>query len=731
MTDVFLKILNMSIAASWLVPVVLLARLGFKKAPKWLNVLLWGLVGLRLCLPFGFESVLSLVPSGETVSPAIMLDPTPEIHSGVSAVNSIVNPVISQSFTPSPGASMNPLQLWVPLCAILWLVGACAMVAYAVISFFVLKRRVKTAQVKENGVLSSEKVFSPFVLGLFKPKIYVPTELVEDALSHVLAHEKAHIKRKDHLWKPLGWLILSVHWFNPLVWLGYILLCRDIELACDEKVVSKMEPCARADYSEVLLSFVRERRRIAACPLAFGEVSVKTRVKSVLSYKKPAIWIIVGSMILCAVLAICFLTNRPTEVAPEKNYLPLEDVKQGYSSASAAKDGYVVIDGSELLAGEEIWLDFVQSSSKGYRSEVRLYQMYSSQGENYYVKDIFFDGERYILQYYDSYSDSGEEFLFSEEYSNLVRSPYDDRNGSFDCYLLGNSPNLIASEYFKMLVSSIPLPELDEYNYCKLIYHVKTDGEYYIDSYYGTEFIDIDRDGKIEKCCLGRGRTSGIFTFTVTIYEDDKKEYHSVFTSDWGDISWVRQNGLGVQVRSNNGETKVYKLGLKKHRIILERDGEVLEGYAADQSLEFSLVWNTYGISSYDSRTGELIKTRDAQNPEDFETTMFLPSSQLNTLRVMLENMDLDAYPNQYDPFNAPDAEVQKMCTPSQDVILTVYSEGKIVKRIECKNVLYFGMDEGYDENAEAFIEFCKLASDFICMSDEWKALPEYEVLYE
>ncbi|MBQ1223360.1 MAG: transcriptional regulator, partial [Oscillospiraceae bacterium] len=215
MTEVFLKILNMSIAAGWLVPVVLLARLLFKKAPKWINVLLWGLVGLRLCLPFSFESIFSLVPSGETVSPAIMLDPTPEIHSGISAVNSVVNPVISESFSPMPGSSMNPLQLWVPLCAVIWCVGVFAMVAYAAVSFAVLKRRVRTSFEKEKGIFLGDKVFSPFVLGLFRPKIYVPANVGDDALLHICAHENAHIKRKDHLWKPLGWLILSVHWFNP------------------------------------------------------------------------------------------------------------------------------------------------------------------------------------------------------------------------------------------------------------------------------------------------------------------------------------------------------------------------------------------------------------------------------------------------------------------------------------------------------------------------------------
>ena len=317
MSNFFLTILNMSISASWLLLAVLLLRLILKKAPKWVAVLLWGIVALRLICPFAIESPLSLIPSAETVSPQIMMDRTPQIDSGVPVINSAINPAISGSLSPAPGTSMNPLQLWIPLVAILWLAGVAAMLIYMAVSYYRVKKKVRAAILLRDNIFQSEQVVSPFVLGLIKPKIYLPFHIDEQDMPHVIAHEQAHIERKDHWWKPLGFALLAVHWFNPLMWLGYILLCRDIELACDEKVVKEMDSCEKADYSQALLSCSVSRRAITACPLAFGEVGVKKRVKSVLRYKKPAFWIIVTAIILLSVVAVCFLTNPTTGVDAE------------------------------------------------------------------------------------------------------------------------------------------------------------------------------------------------------------------------------------------------------------------------------------------------------------------------------------------------------------------------------------------------------------------------------
>ena len=309
MSELFLKIVNMSISASWVVIAVLTLRFCLKKAPKWVNVLLWGIVAVRMVFPFSIESVLSLIPSAETISPTIMMEQTPSVQTGVPALNHVINPVISGSFTPVPGASANPLQIWIPVLTGIWLFGIAALFLYSAVSYWRLRRKVCEAVILRGNLYQSEKVCSPFVLGIIKPKIYLPYHMDSRKMDHVIAHEQTHIRRKDHWWKPLGFLLLTIHWFNPLMWLSYVLLCRDIELACDEKVIREMGNEQRADYTQALVACSVNRRLIVACPLAFGEVGVKERVKSVMNYKKPAFRIVLASVIVCAAAAVCFLTN--------------------------------------------------------------------------------------------------------------------------------------------------------------------------------------------------------------------------------------------------------------------------------------------------------------------------------------------------------------------------------------------------------------------------------------
>ena len=309
MNELFLKIINMSISASWLVLAVLILRFVLKKAPKWINVLLWGIVAIRLICPFSFESPLSLIPSAETIPLNIGMDSTPTINSGISAINNAVNPIISQSNTPMAGASINPLQITIGIYEYIWIFGMIALALYTAISYWRLHRKVDTAVRYKDNIFQSENVSFPFVLGIIKPRIYLPFKMNGQYLEYVVAHEQAHICRKDHWWKPLGFLLLMIHWFNPLMWLAYVLLCRDIELACDEKVIKELGNEQRGDYTQALVACSVNRRMIAACPLAFGEVSVKERVKSVMNYKKPAFWVIIISVIVCVGVAVCFLTN--------------------------------------------------------------------------------------------------------------------------------------------------------------------------------------------------------------------------------------------------------------------------------------------------------------------------------------------------------------------------------------------------------------------------------------
>lgn len=314
MAAVFLKLLNLSISASWLVLALLALRLVSKRSPKWMNVLLWGIVALRLVLPFSIESALSLIPSAETVSPvAVQSAPAPTITSGVSVIDNAVNPSLSEHFAAVPTASVNPLYVWTEIAGWVWLIGLGAMLLYALASYLRLRRRVSVSLPIQDNIYLCDAISSPFILGVVKPHIYLPSGLDEVQRQNVLSHERAHLARRDHWWKPLGFALLAVYWFNPVLWLAYTLLCRDIELACDERVIRTMDESAVKTYSTVLLACSMPRKAVITCPLAFGEVGVKERVKNALHYKKPAFWVVAASVTVCIVVAVCFLTNPPTD----------------------------------------------------------------------------------------------------------------------------------------------------------------------------------------------------------------------------------------------------------------------------------------------------------------------------------------------------------------------------------------------------------------------------------
>lgn len=316
MDRLFLELLNLSIAASWLILAVLVLRPLLKRAPRSIVCALWLLVGLRLSLPFSVESVLSLIPSRETVSPEMVYAAQPMIDSGVKLLDQAVNPVIVESFAPNPADSVNPLQGLNFIGGCVWMVGLALMLGYSAVSYLRLRLRVREAALVERGVRQGRCVAGPFVLGFFRPCVYLPAGLSEEDRPMVLAHERAHIRRGDHWVKGLGFLLLAVYWFNPLVWLSYVLLCRDIELACDEKVLKELGQETKKRYSMALLHCGTGHRAVAACPLAFGEVGVKTRIKAVLRYKKPAFWITVTASLACLVVAVCFLTDPVAEPAP-------------------------------------------------------------------------------------------------------------------------------------------------------------------------------------------------------------------------------------------------------------------------------------------------------------------------------------------------------------------------------------------------------------------------------
>lgn len=346
MNELFLKIVNMSISASCVILTVLILRLLLKKAPKWVNVLLWGFVALRLLIPFSIESNLSLIP--DRITDGQLLSNVGDVYIGKSDTIEIYEGLEAQtgqqaigSYVPEEG-SVRPVKTVgntvYPILSWTWLAGVALMLVYIVVSYTLLQRKVRTAVPLRKGILQSENVDSPFVLGIIKPKIYLPFRIDEQTLEYVIAHEQSHIRRKDHWWKPFGFLLLAIHWFNPLIWLGYILLCRDIELACDEKVIKQMDHENRANYTQALVACSINRRGIAACPLAFGEVGIKERVKSVMNYRKPTFWITIATAVICYMVVVCFLTDPMSNTLGKIEWFDFDSVTYE-NTAAFVSDG--------------------------------------------------------------------------------------------------------------------------------------------------------------------------------------------------------------------------------------------------------------------------------------------------------------------------------------------------------------------------------------------------------
>lgn len=372
MENAFVKVFNLSLSAGLIVILVLLARLLLKKAPKWIHCLLWIIVGVRLVCPWNPVSPVGLLPdrdmvrvervdlsdgsasrqalSNNAATDAADASATeengtgiteyaylPVVDTGITAIDNKINGSLQKSMAPGIGDSADPVQVYSFIAAVIWGIGFAGMLLYAVISGYSVKRRVREAvpYTGETGtgfkcrILMTDATVSPFILGIIRPVIYLPATITPESAEYVLAHEKAHISRRDHWWKPLGFLLLAVYWFNPFIWLAYVLLCRDIEMACDEKVISGMGDKFGVKYSETLLSLSVPRRKISACPIAFGETGVKDRVKNVLNYKKPAFWIVCVSVAAVVIMGVIFLTNRKTAVSgddrPVENKTPATD----------------------------------------------------------------------------------------------------------------------------------------------------------------------------------------------------------------------------------------------------------------------------------------------------------------------------------------------------------------------------------------------------------------------
>ena len=628
MAGIFLKIVNMSISACWIVLAILLFRLVLKKAPKWINCVLWGIAGLRLVMPFSFESVFSLVPSAETITKAPD-SPRPQINSGVTIIDNQINGYLQGNYFEGVTRPVGNFVDISTIFAIIWIVGIAALLIYTLISFLRLKRKIGTAVLLRDNIYQSEAVVSPFVLGIIKPKIYLPFNMNGQNMDHVIAHEQAHIRRKDHLWKPLGFLILTLHWFNPMVWLGYILLCRDIELACDEKVVKELNNEQRADYSQALLTCSVNRRMIAACPLAFGEVGVKDRIKSVLNYKKPAFWIIIVAVIASITVAVCFLTNPVNASIYNSSY---ETGKCLYS--------YVVSADKETKSNELVF--DITSDGKVYKT--------------------FGDGtteELGVLKESDYTAADLEAAMKSQDKKlsiGSIRNAYE----LSDCIFLQKSNGTVyLVQFFSdgRIMSVFKLNRIDKsdisnfsgseklaWNYNPSLSHTAHytrafafDCEYtYVDATCtGGEFWNLEAEGQ------PRG--------TNIRFEKEKKIYWTPAEDDENPIDKSE-----VTLTVYNGDTK-----MQQHTVIFEcvsRDystGDIYEFYLKD-AMEFALVYSEYGYLTFVERSS-ISNVGGADEPSNVITSadieqlkikypQFFNVSTVGGLTVYIWQMSKDNY---------------------------------------------------------------------------------------
>lgn len=397
MSTVFLKVLNLSINATWLILVVLMLRFMFNKSPKWISCALWVIVAVRLTCPFSFESVFSLLPSSEVIPSNIAIVQTPEINTGVTVINNALNPIISKTSEVNEVASVNTIQVVIFIATVIWVCGMIALLAYAVISYILLKKKVRGAVPFDEKILECDEIMTPFILGIIRPKIYIPTCVGEETLEMVLAHEKAHLKRFDHWWKPFGFLLLSVYWFNPICWIAYFILCRDIEAACDERVIRDKDKNFIVAYSQALLDLSVSGKFISACPVAFGENGVKMRIKGVLSYRKPKFWVISLAILCCIAVILCFLTTPITTFKKSPNEIDRISVFDGRNG-----NGFEIENDEELkqiinyMNEMHMNRDKVSLGHMGYGFRITLYssdkqvETFILNSENIVRKDPFF-----------------------------------------------------------------------------------------------------------------------------------------------------------------------------------------------------------------------------------------------------------------------------------------------------------------------------------------------------
>lgn len=666
MEAVFLKLLNLGINASYLTLAVIMLRLLLRKAPKNLRCILWGLVALRLVLPFSLESVLSLIPSAEPVPQEILLAPTPAIQSGIPAVNHAINPILSQSLSPMPGDSVNPMQIIVFAASIVWIAGVAAMLFYMLASYLRLRKTVREAVILQGNVLLCDKVATPFLLGLLRPRIYLPSSMEETDMQYVLLHENAHLKRGDHIWKLLGFLLLAIYWFHPILWAAYFLFCRDIELACDEKVLKSCGSAIKKPYSEALLHCSATDKTIAACPLAFGLTGVKARIKNVLHYKKPSFWIVLFAVILSASAAVCLLTVPVTNPDSSQNRLYFDDGKIYINNnilQNTSKPPFQFPDFPEIsqlpAQNQIIYDDVSQDTMQSYLTsmEEQGFTIQQAEGGAFIFRDncmIFIKRSysstvgKYRTQftYYLKRSSASQNGLSPEEASAILDQNVPCRFAPMEISPTGfydqtGGQLFIQPIYYYDLFSEGTLIE-DAAYYIDAVFFVTPQSAKQLYTYIPSiATADIDENGINEVYILNNGGRLDLPNYTLTAFENGSPKYKDIYlpkelpdfgTKFYSLIFQENDGRLYIQAVAED-ENHLFEIAVENDRLVLYENSELLE--YSDRHADF---FNESNITSHKSaHTYKMLLPQ-----QEVDATRFQGFQPISTSTDTLPSVDLD-----------------------------------------------------------------------------------------
>ena len=572
MERIFIQLVNMSLVAGWLILAVLLIRGLFNKLPKLFRCVLWGLVALRLICPWSIESDMSIIPKAEVISndttkvdiisdkKEVVNNSEDVLHSEVLENNVIVNgnyeagnidtTVKEDSSVKSSQSNVKESSLSVSISTLskIWAVGIAAMAIYYAVSYVILKRKVRVSIRYDKNIYLCDNISSAFILGLIKPKIYVPSRLSQVELENVIKHERAHLSRHDNWWKPIGFCLLSVYWFNPIIWIAYIIFCKDIELACDEKVIKVMNVAEVKEYSNTLLECSISRKLIVAAPLAFGEVAVKSRIKSVLNYKKPAFWVLIVGVVISVAVAIGFMitpTDYSKNIDEDLDKFISETILEQYESKEAYKyfpcESHKVIGAKEkdgkttvymwVAYGEYYWLENDVTEDSGCSVPVVVTVKEDSQGK--YSLEEFWepsDGRYYQKDIRDKFPNSLEdEVIYEQSYRKETNAECDSKAREY-FKEMGYGQNI----HFQYIGSDDPV----EYIYLDMKTGTCMTG-IYVASYANHGVFYLNED----KLILSFGYTEECDTALVfkrqgdtIIFEEEITDYYDIFKYNSDDV---------------------------------------------------------------------------------------------------------------------------------------------------------------------------------------------------